>query len=206
MPVICDDLLLKRSPCKHGLWIYNMEKGLFLHGTFKIHFTQVQLRGTMKTPGFFANTAISNIYLIEGSTSMNNLRTSLDIIKQPIQNHRDNLSESRIGLSSSWFSVFIGFLGPKYILSLYSLHSLVVKYMWFLSQRKIYLWIMANNVSPQENRCGVKEHYWVKWKTVKGSLGTHCTVTALTPGVFPCSGVWKNRWEEQLFICTLSSC
>lgn len=89
MPVTCDDLLLKRSPCKHGLWIYEMEKGLFLHVTFKIHFTQVQLRDTMKTPCFFANTTISNIYLIEGSTSVKNLRTSLGVVEQPIQNQRE---------------------------------------------------------------------------------------------------------------------
>lgn len=65
-----------------------MEKGLFLHVTFKIHFTQVQLRDTMKTPCFFANTTISNIYLIEGSTSVKNLRTSLGVVEQPIQNQR----------------------------------------------------------------------------------------------------------------------
>lgn len=89
MPVTYDDVLLKRSPCKHDLWIYKMEKGLFLHVTFKIHFTQVQLRDTMKTPCFFENTTISNIYLIEGSTSVKNLRTSLDDVKQPIQNQRN---------------------------------------------------------------------------------------------------------------------
>lgn len=60
MAVIHGGILRTISPCEHV--DEYIEERLVLHGTLKNHFTQVQTTGTTRAPGFFASTAVSNIY------------------------------------------------------------------------------------------------------------------------------------------------